>query len=165
MKISKKKKKVGFFFPFFYPSCEFQKKCHFWPFCWGGGRGGGAAKCHFLDFTKSFVYVFFIIIVNIARNDTLYLIYVIILLSLFGRSSSLLVISFALTVLRYFSMAANLAIPQMASVALLQYPYTSNALRSVTRRSIYKVNQLASSARLSLSLVTDRRAFSLSLSL
>ena len=73
---------------------------------------------------KLFVHVFFIIIVNIARNDTLYLIYVIILLSLFGRSSSLLVISFALTVLRYFSTAANLEIPQMASVALLQYPYT-----------------------------------------
>ena len=73
---------------------------------------------------KLFVHVFFIIIVNIARNDTLHLIYVIILLSLFGRSSSLLVISFALTVLRYFSTAANLEIPQMASVALLQYPYT-----------------------------------------
>ena len=35
MKISKKKSR--FFFLFFYPSCEFQKKCHFWPFQQGGG--------------------------------------------------------------------------------------------------------------------------------
>ena len=94
---------------------------------------------------KLFVHVFFIIIVNIARNDTLYLIYVIILLSLFGRSSSLLVISFALTVLRYFSTAANLEIPQMASVALLQYPYTPTL--TLSNRGLAQLNAFRNSVR------------------
>ena len=62
MKTLKKKFSREFSFSFFYPSCDFQKKMSFLAISVGGGdRGGGAAKCHLLDWAHISTYPFMLL--------------------------------------------------------------------------------------------------------